>query len=210
MKKLHLTSSFPSPSDHLCGLAYENGNLWYSDGKESKIYKLEPETGRILTVYDIPEVNTSLSFDGGYLYQVTGEGYLAGPKNVTKIDPRTGKVIEVIPLGEDSKYIAGIEVKGDTIWVSIEQKARLQKRLLYLNKILWNIEVEPRIAGIVIVGTSIFYCEFNQRLLVEVDLKSGVEIDRYELEGNPTGITWDGENILYNDYTSKMIRKVRP
>jgi hypothetical protein len=45
---------------------------------------------------------------------------------------------------------------------------------------------------------------------VEVDPETGGELARYRLEGNPTGLTWDGENIWYNDYTGKKIRKVKP
>jgi hypothetical protein len=47
----------------------------------------------------MPQVNTSLSFDNGYLWQVTGEGYLTDPKNVTKIDPELGEPVEIIGLG---------------------------------------------------------------------------------------------------------------
>ena len=210
MEKLSIILSFPSPSDHLCGLAFENGNLWYSDGKESRIYKLDPEKGKQLKVYDIPSVNTSLSFYEGYLWQVTGEGYMAGPKAVTKISVKDGTVAEVIPLGDESKYIAGIEVQGDTLWVSLEEKARLQLRKMYTNEIIRDFKVEPRIAGIVSDNAILFYCEFDQQLLVEIDPESGEERNRYKLEGSPTGLTRDGENIWYNDYTGKKICKVKP
>jgi len=38
----------------------------------------------------------------------------------------------------------------------------------------------------------------------------GVELARYRLDGNPTGLTWDGDHVWYNDYTWKKIRKVKP
>jgi len=136
MEQLTTIHSIPAPGNHLCGLAWENGNLWYSDGKESRVYRLEPQTGKIQMILQIPQVNTSLSFDNGYLWQVTGEGYLTHPKSVTKIDPILGEAVEVIGLGEDSKYVAGIEVQGDRVWVSLEQKGRLQQRRLYTNKVL--------------------------------------------------------------------------
>ncbi len=210
MEKLPTLNSIPSPSSHLCGLAWVNGILWYSDGKESTIYQLDPKDGEVLTVLQIPKVNTGLSFDNGYLWQITGEGYLNHPKSVTKIDPESGKPIEEIPLGEDSKYIAGVDVHDDNIWVGLEEKGRLQLRQLYTNKILRDFNVEPRIAGIVAAGLKFYYCEFNQQLLVEINPNTGEEVTRYTVEGNPTGLTWDGENIGYNDYTGKKIRKVKP
>lgn len=210
MEQLTPVHSIPSPSSHLCGLAWGNGSLWYIDGKEFRIYRLEPQTGKIRSILQIPQVNTSLSFDNGYLWQVTGEGYLTHPKNVTKIDPNLGEAVAVIGLGEDSKYIAGIDVQGDTVWVSLEQRGRLQQRQLYTNRVLRDYGVEPRIAGIVSAGASFFYCEYNQRLLVEIDPETGVERVRYGVEGNPTGLTWDGEYVWYNDYTGKKIRKIKP
>jgi glutamine cyclotransferase len=210
MEKLTILHTIPSPSDHLCGLAWEKGHLWYSDGKEDKIYKLETKTGNPIAVFQIPRVNTSLSWNDGFLWQVTGKGYLTDPKNVTKIDPTDGKVVETIPLGLDSKYIAGIDVRGGTVWVSLEEKGRLQLRQLYTNNILRDYEVEPRIAGIVLANSSFFYCEFNKQLLVEIDPEAGKECARYRVDGNPTGLTWDGEYIWYNDYTGKKICKLKP
>jgi glutamine cyclotransferase len=210
MEKLHSLHSIPSPTSHLCGLAWVDGCLWYSDGNESTLYKLDPENGETLTVYRIPDVNASLSYDGGYLWQVTGEGYLTGPKSVTKIDPESGVVLEVVGLGEDSVYVAGVEVCGDKVWVGLEQRGRLQQRRLYTCEILRDYEAEPRIAGITAADGSFFYCEFDQRLLVEVDPEKGGELARYRLDGNPTGLTWDGDYVWYNDYTGKKIRKVKP
>ncbi len=210
MMRLPPLHSIPSPTSHLCGLAWVDGCLWYSDGRESTIYKLDPGDGETLNVHRIPNVNASLSYDGGCLWQVTGEGYLTGPKGVTKIHPESGAVVEVIELGEDSMYVAGVEVQGDKVWVGLEQKGRLQQRRLYTNEMLRDFKVEPRIAGIAAACESFFYCEFDQRLLVEVDPETGGELARYRLEGNPTGLTWDGENLWYNDYTGKKIRNVKP
>ena len=210
MEELPTLHSIPSPTGHLCGLAWVDGCLWYSDGKESTIYKLDPVNAEALTVHKIPDVNTSLSYDGGYLWQVTGEGYLTGPKSVTKIDLELGKALEVIGLGVDSMYIAGVEVQGDKVWVGLEQMGRLQQRRLYTGEILRDFRAEPRIAGITATDGSFFYCEFDQRLLVEVDPDTGGELARYRLDGNPTGLTWDGDHVWYNDYTGKKIRKVKP
>jgi len=96
------------------------------------------------------------------------------------------------------------------LWVSLEEKARLQLRKMYTNEIIRDFKVEPRIAGIVSNDSLLFYCEFDQQLLVEIDPESGEERNRYKLEGNPTGLTRDGENIWYNDYTGKKICKVKP
>jgi len=72
MEQLTTVHSIPALSSHLCGLAWENGSLWYSDGKESGIYRLEPQIGKIRSMLQIPQVNTSLSFDGGYLGEYHG------------------------------------------------------------------------------------------------------------------------------------------
>ena len=73
-------------------------------------------------------------------------GGLSGSKNLTKIYPESGKVIGVVGLGVDSMYFAGVEV-----WVGVEQKGRLQRR-------------------------EVARCstEFEQGLLVDVDLGTGV------------------------------------
>jgi len=210
MEKLSGLHSIPSPTSHLCGLAWVDGFLWYSDGRESTIYKLDPVYGETLAVHRIPGVNAGLSYDGGYLWQVTGSGPLSGPKRVTRIVPESGKVQEVVGLGVDSMYVAGVEVRGDMVWLGLEQRGRLQRRRLRTGEILRHYEAEPRIAGVTEADGSLFYCEFDQRLLVEVNPETGVELARYLLEGNPTGVTWDGGHVWYNDYTGKRIRKVKP
>jgi len=102
--------------------------------------------GGTLAVHRMPGVSASLSFDGGHLWQVTGNGGLAGSKNVIKMYPDSGKVIGVVGLGVDSMYVAGVEV-----WVGLEQKDRLQRR-----------------------GAARCSTEFEQGLLVDVDLGTGV------------------------------------
>jgi glutamine cyclotransferase len=208
MEKLPVLHSIPSPTNHLCGLAWVDGFLWYSDGEESTLYRLDPVNGETLTVYEIPRVNASLSYDGGYLWQVTGVGRLAGPKTVTKIDPESGKVLDVVGLGVDSMCVAGVEVRGEEVWLGLEQRGRLQQRRLHTGEIIRDYRVEPRIAGVAAAGSVLFYCEYDQRLLVEVDPGTGAEMARYRLEGNPTGVTWDGRHVWYNDYSGKKIRKV--
>jgi hypothetical protein len=67
------------------------GFLWYSDGEESALYKLDAANGETLTVHRIPGVSASLSYNGGHLWQVTGSGYLDGSKNVLRYTPNQAR-----------------------------------------------------------------------------------------------------------------------
>lgn len=208
MTLLETLHSITSPSNHLCGLAWVKGKLWYSDGKESKLYRVDPEKGEVDKIIQIPNVNASLSYYDRYLWQVTSKSEET-QKTVTRIDPKKGLAVEVLELGPDSEYVAGVEAVQEGIWVSLEEKARLQLRQISTNIILRDFPVEPRIAGVVLAGDIMYYCEFTQKLLVTIDPLTGSEIHRYGVEGNPTGLTWDGQHIWYNDYTRKKIRKIK-
>ncbi len=65
MDELPVLHSFPSPTSRLCGLAWVDGCLWYSDGEESTLYKLGPVNGETPAVHRTTRVNAGLSCDGG-------------------------------------------------------------------------------------------------------------------------------------------------
>ena len=39
---------FTAPGTHLCGMAWDGIHLWHSDADSERIYRLDPEMGRIL------------------------------------------------------------------------------------------------------------------------------------------------------------------
>lgn len=54
----------------------------------------------------------------------------------------------------------------------------------------------------------------DERQLLESRLRNLIlaryaERVRYGVEGNPTGLTWNGECLCYNDYAGKKIRKIK-
>jgi hypothetical protein len=46
--------------------------------------------------------------------------------------------------------------------------------------------------------------------LIAINLETGAEAKRYHLDGNPTGMCWDGERFWYNDFANKRICEVQP
>ena len=68
-----------------------------------------------------------------------------------------------------------------------------------------NGGVVPSAEGITIIGSTLWYTSYRQRLLAAVDLRTGQERQRYRLPGDPTGMCWDGARLWYCDYMHRQL-----
>jgi hypothetical protein len=59
------------------------------------------------------------------------------------------------------------------------------------------------------IGTTLWYTSYRQRLLAAIDLRTGQERQRYHLPGDPTGMCRDGAQLWYCDYMHRQLCAVR-
>jgi outer membrane protein assembly factor BamB len=205
MTDLPTHHSFPAPGVHLCGLAWNGTHLWYSDGDTHTLYRLEAQTGQVLTTLRCPDVRTGLAYDGHFLWQVAGH-----PKRIRIIDPQHGHPQSEIALGTNAESVCGLLVQSESYWTGPEVEAEIEEYSRSTHQLLRQMGPVASGDGMAVVGSQLWYTSYKESALIALDLATGREVKRHRLGGQPTGMCWDGQQFWYNDYTHKYICAVRP
>jgi hypothetical protein len=200
---LAVERSYPALGSHLCGMAWDGHHLWYADAGTDRLSCLDVHTGTILQEVVCLEVRTGLTSDGTSLWQMAGH-----PKRIRVIDPADGQIVREIGLGEHAEAMGGLFVDGTSYWLGPEQEGLIEQHSLGDNTVLATVGVVPSAEGIAIIGSTLWYTSYRQRLLVAVDLRTGQERQRYRLPGDPIGMCWDGAQLWYCDYMHRQLSAV--
>jgi glutamine cyclotransferase len=91
------------------GLAWAEGTLWVAQYRDRKIHQIDPETGAILRTIETNRFVTGVTWVDGELWHGTWEG---DESDLTRIDPRTGEVLERIEMPQGVS-VSGLESDGD-------------------------------------------------------------------------------------------------
>lgn len=197
---LSVERSYPALGSHLCGMAWDGHHLWYADAGTDRLSCLDVHTGTILQEVVCLEVRTGLTSDGTSLWQMAGH-----PKRIRVIGPADGHIVREIGLGEHAEGMSGLFVDGTSYWLGPEQEGMIEQHALGDNAVLATFGVVPSAEGITIIGSTLWYTSYRQRLLAAVDLRTGQERQRYRLPGDPTGMCWDGAQLWYSDYMHRQL-----
>ena len=90
------------------GLAWAEGSLWVGQYRDRKIHQVDPQTGTILRTIQSSRFVTGVSWIDGELWHGNWEGDESG---LTRIDPRTGKVLERLDMPAGAG-VSGLESDG--------------------------------------------------------------------------------------------------
>lgn len=94
------------------GLAHDGANLWCAEGRDDRIYRLDPETGSVSASFAAPSaVAFGLAYGAGYLWYVDGNS-----RWFFKIDPATGSVAASFYKNVYKPY--GLAHDGQYLWHS--------------------------------------------------------------------------------------------
>ncbi len=100
------------------GMAFDGEHLWINDFSSLKVFEVDPETGEILSSFDIPEMgsgSSGIAWDGEYLYLVDWLKRDQPGAPLYKVD-KEGNLIDVIELEESGG--ASITFDGEYFWIS--------------------------------------------------------------------------------------------
>lgn len=104
-----VVASIPAPgggSDS--GLTWAEGSLWVGQYRDRKIYRINPETGDILSTIESNRFVTGVTWVDGELWHGTWEGEQS---DIRRIDPESGAVFERLEL-PDGIGVSGLESDG--------------------------------------------------------------------------------------------------
>lgn len=94
------------------GLAHDGANLWCAEGRDDRIYRMDPATGSVSGSFAAPSaVAFGLAYGAGYLWYVDGNS-----RWFYKIDPATGSVVTSFFKNVYKPY--GLAHDGAYLWHS--------------------------------------------------------------------------------------------
>ena len=195
--------AIPVPARMPCGLTFAQGLLWFSDGALHRIAAVDPGTGDVVRVVPCPAVTTGLTTLSGNLVQVVGREH-----SLCVIDPDGGSEPEQLPNPRPGHELCGIEAGPAGIWMGYEDLRVLDLRSSHGLELLDSIPVRGKVAGVTIAGEHVAYADHEAARIGLVDPETRVESASIEVDGNPTGLTWDGTRLWYCDFTSLQLRAV--
>jgi glutamine cyclotransferase len=90
------------------GLAWAEGTLWVGQYRQRKIHQIDPQTGAVLRTIESNRFVTGVTWTDGELWHATLEG---DESELRRVDPRTGKVLESLPM-PSGVVVSGLESDG--------------------------------------------------------------------------------------------------
>ncbi len=186
------------------GLTFDGKNLWLADNFTDKIYKINPESGKVLKSFDSPGHHPEgLAWDGKYLWHID-----SGEKYMYLLDPETGRALSILEsnssnprdLAWDGKYVWTVDYRRDIlIKVSPEDGMMVQT--------FPSPAREP--AGLAYDGKYLWVTDRSEDRIYLVNPSDGLCLSSLRAYGPfAYGLAW-GDNVLWNvDYENDEIYKI--
>ncbi|GAB3974154.1 hypothetical protein GCM10029978_055060 [Actinoallomurus acanthiterrae] len=187
----------------LCGLTWTGQYLWFSDAVRNRIAALDPATGQVIRSHPCPGVRTDLTTIGGHLVQVAG-----ADRVLRFIDPESGEILRELPNPRPGNTLCGLEATRHGLWLGYEDLRTIDLRDLDDLRLVTSVPVRHRIAGVTVSDVYLAYADYRGATINILELASGREVASISVNGNPTGIAWDGSFIWYCDYTTFQLRAI--
>jgi hypothetical protein len=193
----------PVAGQRLCGLTWMGQVLWFSDAAFEQIFAVDPHSGLVVHKIDCPGVRTGLTTVGGNLLQVVGR-----ERRLRTVDPDTGKTVDEVANPRREGELCGLEASPAGLWMGYRSKPGLELRSMNDLRLLDSIPMHDDVAGVTVTDRFVAAASHSRALISLVDPARKKVAVAIGVNGNPTGITWDGRRIWYCDYTTVQLRAI--
>jgi glutamine cyclotransferase len=187
----------------LCGLTWTGQCLWFSEAVTNLIMALDPHTGEVTKRIPCAGVRTDLTTIDGYLLQVVGD-----EMSLRVIDPDTGTAVHEVPNPRPGHVLCGLEATHGGVWMGFEDLAVIDLRSKRGFGLIDSIPIAHPVAGVTVSDRYVFYADHRGGVINVIDVALRREVAAIDVDGNPTGITWDGSQIWYCDYRTLQLRAI--
>ncbi len=191
--------------DQLCGLAWLDGLLWYSDAALAAITAVDPRTGDRITRLPCPQVRAGLAAadGGGQLIRVAGPD-----RRLRVLDPYAGREVAEYPNPRPGARLCGLHDTPGGTWMAFGQPPVLDlRRHTDLDTIL-SIPLDEVVADVTVAGGALVVADQQAGRLNVLDPETGEVGTRLQVAGHPAGLTWDGHRLWYCDFAGGRLCSV--
>ena len=186
------------------GLTFDGKNLWLADNFTDKIYKINPESGKVLKSFDSPGHHPEgLAWDGKYLWHID-----SGEKYMYLLDPETGRALSI--LESNSSNPRDLAWDGKCVWTVDYRRDILIKVSPEDGMMVQNFPSPAREpAGLAYDGKYLWVTDRSEDRIYLVDPSDGLCLSSLRAYGPfAYGLAW-GDNVLWNvDYENDEIYKI--
>jgi YVTN family beta-propeller protein len=160
------------------------GAVWAADRRDGRVTKVSVRTGKVLL-----HRSFRLELHEGLVVQADGVWTSSETGVVHKLDPRTGKTLLTVKVGEDSDYVTA---GSGSIWVSCYDDENLWRLDPRTGKVLQTIPVGSGAQGMAVEGTTVWVANFDTGQLLRVDTAAGRVTDTIRVGAQPRGVAIAG------------------
>ncbi|HEV2887531.1 MAG TPA: hypothetical protein VGX49_11510, partial [Jatrophihabitans sp.] len=169
----------------------------------NRIMALDPRTGEVTRRIPCAGVRGDLTTLDGYLIQVVGEDM-----TLRVIDPDTEATVLEVPNPRPGHLLCGLEATHGGLWLGFEDLRVMDLRRGGGSGLIDCLPIAHPVTGLTVSDRYLFYADRRGGVINVIDLALRREVAAIDVNGNPTGITWDGSQIWYCDYTTLQLRAI--
>ncbi|MAG55042.1 MAG: hypothetical protein CMJ83_02000 [Planctomycetes bacterium] len=192
----------PGPSPQ--GLTWDGESLWCADKDERKIFKIDPESGRVLFSIAFDGELAGTAWDGAHVWQADRTS-----RTISRIDPETGNIDLSIPVDLPNGDVSGLFHEDGGIWYGLSRLGQARKVKDTDGTFMKAFPTRPDICGLVLVDRHFYYTEPGESVVHKMDANAGSILISYKVGGRPTGLAFDGEAFWVADSESGQIKKIK-
>jgi YVTN family beta-propeller protein len=163
------------------------GAVWVADKSDGRVTKVSLKTGRVILHRSFRnELHEGLVVlpDGVWVSSEAGV--------VHKLDPKTGRTILTVRVGEDADYVTA---GSGSLWVSCYRDDRLWRLDPATGKVLQTIPVGTGAQGMAVDGSTVWVANYDSNELLRVDTTAGLVVERIPTGPQPRGVVIAGGSV---------------
>lgn len=198
--KLFSISNIVGPDIYPYDLEWDGSNLWVAGDNTGKVYKINPDTGAVITTFNNQGgAPRGVTWDGTNLW--TAEIINAG---IYKINPDTGEVISsIVP---PTTYPTGLAWDGTNLWVVAVDTNRIYQLNPTTGDVISYFAIPSNSAGLTWDGSNLWLSNMSTKLIYIIDPNTGTTFNSYaNISG---GLTLAGNILFAANIGSNVIYKI--
>lgn len=194
MPVLPINKSIQCPGRQLAGLTWDGKSLWVTDCGEGVLVRFSPE-GSLLGRLPCQDATTGLTYKDDALWQVVHDGQLR------KLRTDTGQSA-LHSIASYHGELCGIEWTPKGLWMGYAGVQESTLRLVGHDgaTCVTEIPLVGIVSGVTAIDhDSVLWADYAASSVTMMSVSSGLTLGVFDLNGHPTGITWDGNHLWYCD-----------
>lgn len=185
------------------GLAFADGAVWSANFDTGTVSRIDPATNRVVDVVRAGAGSEGIAGDADAVWTVNK---VAQGGSATHVDPRTGRVLARIPVGQEPRFVT---VGLGSAWATSFYEGTLARIDPERNRVVYRKHVATGPQGVAVAGGSVWIGDLIDGTVVRFDPDRRKVTKRIRLtEGGPEQLVADGEVVWVVNSEANRVEKL--